>query len=336
MKKLLQRRKNHRSVDNVTVPVVEQLLQDIHALKCEQLSSSCCTFPEFFVAGADAVSSAETLALLFGVSTPGGPSTVVRFVVALAASVEASLLTHHGAVLHIGPSTHCEEQTQRSATTPLDLVCDVVQLPRVASSSATIMEDIQNTVASREAQFAHDLSSSNERLRQGSESPRGDHSIHTTLKVPIYLLCYPLEDNGSQRMCTAMPFLTLFFRWSQSIDVVSHNNKRLRDVLLACQGDSTLIGSRDALSPEATQLTSTTTRLRVGNAVLVHCMMGVSRSVAVVIWYILEEWGRATNGQFDRVSFNSVLELIRKARASASPNLCFAAEIAAMVRRLSK
>ena len=54
--------------------------------------------------------------------------------------------------------------------------------------------------------------------------------------------------------------------------------------------------------------------LRDGKRVLVHCYMGISRSVIAVAWYLV---------RYEGMSWEEALDLIRVARTQANPNIRF-------------
>lgn len=177
----------------------------------------------------------------------------------------------------------------------------------------------------REAAFAQSLKSIPS-FNGGASSDAGTVSPtehDASLVVPIYFLRVPMQDNGSQRLRYAMGGITSFLNSCCGVPAASgeghcylrhsivHNTSALRECL--------------APSPVASSKPDNSV------AVLVHCLQGISRSVSVVVWYLVEQLHGICHPP---PSVDEVLEWIRAERACACPNLCFAAELFCMEKRL--
>lgn len=127
----------------------------------------------------------------------------------------------------------------------------------------------------------------------------------SSITVPLYYVKIPILDDGSSRLADFMGPLTEFFDDCCCADgdvgrLLLENTLRIQQAT---------VKECNALSVTAT------TR----NAVLVHCMQGISRSVSIVLYYLLQ--------RVDNLSYEELLQQVRKARACAAPNLCFAVEL---------
>lgn len=128
------------------------------------------------------------------------------------------------------------------------------------------------------------------------------------LNIPMYFIRFPMQDDGSQRLDTAMSSIACHIRSILQCKIFVQN----------CAGLHELVNKKKCPSQP--------------QSLLVHCLQGVSRSVAVVVWFVMEEC--ASHGV--KLSPKEVVEWIRRARPSACPNICFGAQLSSLERKLSK
>lgn len=163
----------------------------------------------------------------------------------------------------------------------------------------------------------------------------------------IYLLeawsspCGSLEDAGDGCIPASVPGQSIFF-------------ERLRLGRALCS--SALAGARDEDPDVARVLPSFSEGTGVSyrhSSIIVHCLKGVSRSVSAVMGYFIHEYsplfellssyganqererreGRGENASFP-LSYADFLEVIRRSRSVASPNVCFSMELFSLWRQI--
>jgi hypothetical protein len=141
--------------------------------------------------------------------------------------------------------------------------------------------------------------------------------------VPVYFVKIPMQDNGSQRLGDVMRGVNVFLNGCCATSgaalgsAVSANTAKLRQISRAATVTSDVVHEE----PQTEQV-----------GILVHCLQGISRSVSVVIWYLVEALANLHNPP----TVDGVLQWLRCERPCACPNLCFAAELTCMERRLHK
>ncbi|CUI14137.1 dual specificity protein phosphatase, putative [Bodo saltans] len=223
-------------------------------------------------------------------------------------SIRLVLIT--AATLPLPASTPCPLPTDPSCARKLLADAIVLESPETVPIDPEMITSWLDCIAKREALFEESL-----QLQPPS-------NCDDAIVVPVYFLRIPMQDNGSQRLSEVMRGITAFIdgccaRSEGSLgNVLSKNARALR---ATCWPATMAIDGNGDDDEE-----------QVG--MLVHCLQGISRSVSVVIWYLVETLSTLPNPP----TVDDVLRWVRSERRCACPNLCFAAELFSMEKRLHK
>jgi hypothetical protein len=326
IKKLLDKRRQRDRID-----CVSEHFSDV---------TSSASLPMFYVSSA----SAASVQLIFDVwmgslysaenqsdSKIGRTSiteSVTRPPLAVRSPIRLVLIVASSAPLP-RPGTHPVELPHYPKYENVRITADV----HILGGNSNVVDCLSDEAVDGYLQLMQELESSFEKSLGAHPSstmdePNQQPQQTTLCSVPIYFLKIPMQDDGSQRLALVMRGISLLLNGCCRNPSLNHTTDNVH-VLPDLMSKNSVALIRVLTMPNPRSVIRALPPHQVG--VLVHCLQGISRSVSVIIWYVVQQCIEI-RGQSPTVE--DVLKWIRAARPCACPNLCFAAELGSMEKRL--